>query len=588
MQEPQPTIDYVATLRRRIHWLIWPALGVFLAAAAVALLLPNVYKSDATILIEGRQISEGLVASTVTTYADQRIESIKQEMMSRSKILNLVKKFDLYPEERERISTDALVEKVKKSINVNPLSAAIKTGRSDRPAQVTIAFTLSFEGKSPPKVQAVVNELTSFFLAKNLDARKASAKGTTDFLEKQLEKAKETVAEVDEKIARFKEAHLEELPEFMKLNLQKVEKTNDRINSIDRQILALREQQVTVKYRLAFIDPYAAGTGKAVLSDAERLQQLELEYTALKSKYSDSHPDIQILEREIEILKNTVDRSENLNQKRNRLRELEQNLAQLQSRYNEQHPVVQRIRAEMKEVEKEVQAAERSGDNTEEANPVNIRNVTNPAYINLQSELDRVNLRLASLESEKKELMEEEDQIYARLRTMPDVEKRYQDLLIERDNLKRHLIELQKKLQVAMVAEGMEEGQLGENFTITEPAFLPDKPYKPNRMAIMLLGVVLGLGASMGMAALREYTDHSVRLPEEIERLTGYSVLAIIPGIVTPMDHRKKLVKRISVAVLILAIPSVGLTVFHYAVMDLYIFYDKLSEFLGDRLFIHF
>jgi succinoglycan biosynthesis transport protein ExoP len=587
VQESQPTIDYLAVLRRRIHWFVWPTLVIFFGAAAVAILLPNVYKSEATILIESRQISEGLVASTVTSYADQRIESIKQEVMSRSKILDLVKKFDLYPEQREKISTDALVEKVKKSIAVQPLSAAVQTGRSDRPAYVTIAFTVSFDGKDPSKVQGVVNDLTSFFLTKNLDARKASARGTTDFLEKQVEKVKETLDEVDKKIADFKETHLEELPEFMALNLRKVETTNDRINNIDREILALKEQTVIIKQRLASVDPYSV-TGGAVLSDEERLQQLQLNYTQLKSKYSESHPDVKVLEKEIEILGNTVGRSQDSNQKRNRLSQLQQELAQLQSRYSEQHPVILRIKAEINEIEKELEVGESSGDKIPETARVDIQNATNPAYLNLQSELDRINLRSASLRNEKKELTEEEDKIYTKLRTMPDVEKQYKDLLTDRDSLNRNLNELQQKLQVAVVAQGMEEGQLGENFTITEPAFLPEEPYKPNRKAIMLFGLILALGASVGTAALREYTDHSVHIPEEIERLTGQSVLAIIPSIQTPLERRKKLVKRISAAFLIIAVPFAGLAVFHYLVMDLYIFYDKLSKLLSDRLFVHF
>ena len=373
----------------------------------------------------------------------------------------------------------------------------------------------------------------------------------------------------------------------MRLNLQKVEKTNDRINNIDRQILALKEQSITIKYRLAFVNPYS-GTSRAVLSDEERLQQLGLRYTELKSKYSESHPDVKVLENEIEILKSTVGHFQDSNKKRNRLSKLEQDLAQQQSRYSEQHPVVRRIKAEMKELEKELEVSESSENNYAETDRVNIRNVTNPAYINLQSELDRTNLRLKSLENEKKELMEEEEQIYTKLRTMPNVEKQYKDLLMERENLNRNLSELQKKLQVATVSEGMEEGQLGENFTITEPAFLPEEPYKPNRMAIMLLGLILGMGASVGMAALREYSDHSIHLPEEIERLTGQSILAIIPSIQTPLDRRKKKVRRYYILLLSVAVPSTGLAIFHFLIMDLYIFYDKLSKLLGDRLFIHF
>ena len=174
-----------------------------------------------------------------------------------------------------------MVKKVKQSIDVKPLSASVKTGRSDRPAQVTVAFTLSFEGQEPAKVQQVVNDLTSFFLAKNLKARQASAKGTTEFLKKQSEKVRESLAELDKKIAKFKEEHLEELPEFMALNMKKTEKISDRINNIDRQTLELRERRAGIEYRMALVDPYA-GTSQRVLTNTEKLQELELKWTEFK------------------------------------------------------------------------------------------------------------------------------------------------------------------------------------------------------------------------------------------------------------------------------------------------------------------
>ena len=585
MQQAQLPVNYLAVLRRRIHWLIWPALLVFIAAAAVALSLPNVYRSEATIMIEERQIAEGLVASTVTTYADQRIQTIKQEVMSRYKILDLVKKFDLYPDHRQKVSTNALVKKVKESISVKPLSASVKTGRSDRPGSVTIAFILSFEGKNPHKVQGVVSDLASFFLAKNLKARQASARGTTDFLQKQAERARQSVSELDKEIAKFKEAHLEELPEFMRLNLQKVEKINDRINTIDREILALRGQKTSVKYKLEFVNPYSGQGGRA-LTNEEKLQQLELKLAELKSKYSEKHPKLKALENEIAMLKETAAPFHGLREKRIRLNECEQNLVQLQSEYSDKHPLVKKAKLEIEELQKEI--TKNTVDYAMETDEVDMRNVTNPAYMNLRYELDRIDLRLASMENEKKDLVDEEEQIYAKLKTMPDVEKRYKDLLMDRENVKRNLNELQKKLQVAMVAEGMEEGQLGENFTMTQPPFLPDEPYKPNRIAIMLLGLIFGLGASVGMAALKEYADHSVRLPEEIERLSGYAVLAIIPHIQSPRERRKKIAKSILIILAIAGLLAAGLAFFHYMVMDLYIFYDKLLKFLDDRFYIHF
>jgi succinoglycan biosynthesis transport protein ExoP len=580
-QPPFQNVDYAAIIKRRVHWLIWPSLLVFFGTCVIAILLPNIYKSEANILIESQQVRSDLVPSTVTTLADQRIEAIKQEVLSRSKLFDLVKKYDLYPEDRDTITADALMKKMTKSIAVKPLSAAITTGRSDRPSQMTIAFTVSFEGEEPAKVQAVVNDLASFFLAKNLKAMQESAEGTSDFLEKQVQKARDVVAELDEQVAVFKKAHLEELPEFMQLNIQKIDKLDEKVAHIDSQIIALQEQAMTAKYKLSFVNPYSAG-GRT-LTDEEKLQQLQLNRMELKAKYSDDHPLVKSLQNEIDMLQASVAQYDDVPQKRARLAELERNLTQSLAKYTEQHPVVRRLTMEKEQLEKEIQT-----QGTEQVTKVNPSKITNPAYIELQSELDRINLRMASLEDEKRKLKSEEGEVYVKLRTMPGIEKQYQDLIIDRDNAKRNLNELQKKLQVAEVAQGMEEGQLGENFTIAEPAYLPEEPYKPNRPAWMMLGLILGIGAGFGMAAMKEYSDHSIRAPEHLQKLTGVPTLATIPTIVTPRYRRKKVLRSFSIALAGVFLLAGGLVFFHFAVMDFYVFQAKVTRLLGERLFIYF
>jgi succinoglycan biosynthesis transport protein ExoP len=587
MDKSQASIDYLAVFRRRRHWVVWPFLLIFLGASAVALLLPNIYKSAATILIEGQQVTQDLVPSTVTTYADQRIQSINQELMSRSKMLDLVQTFDLYPELRKEVSTDALIRKMEESIQLEPISAQVQSPTSNRPGLVTIAFTLSYESKDPRKAQGVVNDLASFFLAKNLEARQASARGTTDFLGKQSQEARERVTELDKKIADFKEVHLEELPEFMKANMQKAERNRDRINAIEQEILVLKAQRTGANYKLAFVDPYA-GQGTRVLSDEEKLQQLELTRAELKAKYSEKHPRVQALEKEIAMLKTTATYSQDLNQKKEALKELNQKLAQLQVRYSKEHPLVRKVNAEIEELEKDIAASESGGYQRPGPDRIDVHDVTNPAYISLQSELDGIDMRLSSLRDEKTRLLKEEDEIYAKLRTMPDVEKQYNDLLLDRENAKTYLNQLRQKLEVAKLSEGMEEGQLGEKFTITEPAFLPDEPSKPNRPAIMVIGLILALGVGVGVGALREYTDHAIYVPEDVERLSGLDVVSVIPYVQTSKEQRKKMVRFVSVLSGAMIVLVSGIVLFHYEVMDLYIFYDKLTKLLSDRLFVYF
>jgi len=587
MENAKGFSDYVAVFRRRIHWIVWPFLLVILIGSAVATFLPNIYQSEAIILIEGQQITEALVPTTVTTYADQRIQAIAQQVMSRSKILDLVRKFDLYSGEREKIPTDALVDKVKESISITPISAEIKTARTNAPSDLTIAFSLAFEGENPRTVQRVTSELASFFLSSNIEARKDSAKGTAGFLEKQVEATRAEVNKLEEDISQFKEKHLEELPEFMTLNVQNLESINNGINNVTREIVSLEEQMVNLRNQLASLDPYMGSTSR-VLTDNEQLQQLELRRAELRSRYSSKHPALQALENEIEILKATTEKYQDLTWKKERLQQLEHELAQLKAKYSDKHPAVMKTSAELDSLQQEIAAAEkRSSARTGTSEPAP-KEATNPAYVSLKSEVERAQIRLKFLQKEKERLFAEREQTQKKLRTMPNVEKRYRELSTDYETQRTRLSQLQQKYQVAKIAEGMEEGQLAEKFTMIEPPHLPEAPYKPNRPAIILISLVLGSGFGIGLGSLKEFGDHSIRTPEEVERITGTTVLTIIPNILSPGDRRKTRLKAVSALIIILGVPALGLVAIHFMYMDLYVFYYKVLGFLSERYFLSF
>ena len=587
MENAKGLNDYVAVFRRRIHWIVWPALLMILAGLAVATFLPNIYKSEAVILIEGQQITEALVPTTVTSYADQRIQAIAQQVMSRSKILELVRKFNLYADEREKLPTDTLVDKVKESISITPISAEIKTVRSNAPSALTIAFSLAFEGKSPQTVQRVTSELTSFFLSSNIEARKDSAKGTAEFLEKQVEAVRAEVEKLEEDISQFKQKHLEELPEFMALNVQNLESINNSINNVTREMVSLEEQTVPMRNQLASLDPYVGSTSR-VLSDDEQLQQLELKRAQLRSKYSDKHPAVQALEREIEIVRTTTEQYQDLTKMRERFQQLEHELAQLKAKYSDKHPTVMKVSAELKALRQDIAAAEKRSSTRTDAHELTTKDATNPMYLSLKSEIEKAQVRLKSLRKEKERLFEERDQTHKKLRTMPSIEKQYRELQTDYETVRTRLSELQQKYQIAKIAEGMEEGQLAEKFIMIEPPHLPEAPYKPNRPAIILISLVLGIGCGVGLGSLKEFSDHSIRTPEEVERITGMAVLTIIPNILSPSDRRRRRLKAVSALILVVGIPAIGLVAIHFMYMDLYVLYHKGLRFLSERYFLSF
>jgi uncharacterized protein involved in exopolysaccharide biosynthesis len=578
MEQGQDITRIKEIIKRCKWWLILPFVSIVILSGAICLILPNIYKSTATILIQSQQIPSTMVSSTVTGYAEQRIDTITQEVMSRSRILNLVKKYDLLPKKHGKLTTEELVDRIRDRITLEPINAEINKETQSRPVLLTIAFTLSYNDEDPKKAQLVTNEISSYYLEKNIESRERYALETTKFLEEQLKEVKSSMDSLDTELAEYREKHLEKLPEFTNLNMQKVEKLNSDISNINMQIRLMEEQRVALKNRLASLDPYSDSTDR-ILSPEERLQQAGLERTQLLSKYSEKHPMILAKNREISLLEKQVGDGNHIGQLKLRLDELELKLADLRSRYSEEYPSVKTAMKELNEVKEKIASL---GSNVQD-NPEITTDATNPSYITLKSDLDKITMSVSSLKTEKDRLESQMKDVYAKLHAMPEIAKKYNELNTDYQNTKAYYQVLQQKLLTARVSQGMEEAQLGETFKVIEPAFLPEKPDKPNRLAIIFIGIVLGMGFSVGAASMREYSDRRVRDMETMERLTGVPVLSIIPAIVTPEDEARQKKRTIIWAGTAVGGIFLVLILFHFFVMDLYVFYAKLVRLFQSR-----
>ena len=214
--------DYFNIIKRRSKFLLVPFLVISILSIVLAVVLPSVYPSIATILIEEQEIPSDLVRSTVTTFADQRIQVISQRIMTRSNLLELINKFDLYAKERKSKSEERILEKMRESIKVEPLSANVIDKRNGMPSLATIAFTLSFDNDNPALAQKVANELTSLFLKENIKSRTESAQNATLYLREEANRLREKIKETQTKLAAFKEKNLNQLPQGSQLNQQEL------------------------------------------------------------------------------------------------------------------------------------------------------------------------------------------------------------------------------------------------------------------------------------------------------------------------------------------------------------------------------
>jgi len=188
---------------------------------------------------------------------------------------------------------------------------------------------------------------------------------------------------------------------------------------------------------------------------------------------------------------------------------------------------------------------------------------------------------IASVKRQIKDLQAKRNTFRSRIEAAPRVEEGYRTLVAERNNLQAKNDELTRKSMDAKVAHGLEKEQLGERFTIVEAARLPERPASPNIPAILLIGLVLGLGSGVGFAAVKESSDTTVHSLEQLTAALPFPALVAIPEIVTPKDiSRKNMVRGTVVGTLIAAV-VLGVVFFHFYVMDLDVVWAKLMRRLA-------
>ncbi|MCP4118783.1 MAG: chain-length determining protein [Desulfobacteraceae bacterium] len=506
--------DYLAILKRRLWSLVLPMILVVVAAACVALLLPAIYKSTSIILIEKQEIPSEYVMSSMTSYAEQRIQSINQRVMTSSKLLDLINRFDLYSELRSKKTMDEIIEKMREDIHLAPVTADVADQRSGRSVTATIAFTISYEGKDSAKVQQVTNTITSLFLKEDLSVREQQAEDTYSFLDDEKNKVRKELAEYEKKIALFKQEHIESLPEVFQVNMQTLNSLQQSVERVKENLRSLRERKGYLETQLVNVSPDLESDN----DDSRRLEALKMQLINLKTKFSDEYPDVAKLKTEIE------------------------------------------------EVEKSVAEKKKEKAGLPD----------NPAYITLSSQLSSTRTDIESVKNQIKDLDIRLQEYKDRIEATPSVEEAYGALLADRNNLKAKYDDLQRKSMEAKVAQGLQAEQKGERFTLIEPARRAEKPFKPNRLAIVLIGIVLGLGAGVGYASLREFADSSFRDPESIMRATGFTVLTVIPEIVTQKDRARRRRKKL-VIVTVLAVGAIAsIFLFDMFVMDLDVLWAKI------------
>ena len=215
------------------------------------------YRSTATILVQEQEIPTDLVRSTITSFADERIQVISQQVMTRAVLLELVDKFGLYEKYRGRETNEVIVERMRKDIQLTTVDANVSDRSSGRRVNATIAFDLSYDSPDPDRAQKVVNELVSLYLQENAKARQQSAAETTAFLTQEADRLAKQIQEIESNLAAFKRRYAGRTPESSAVNMQLAERTESELLRIDREMSMLQDRRLSLEAQLPLIKPNA-------------------------------------------------------------------------------------------------------------------------------------------------------------------------------------------------------------------------------------------------------------------------------------------------------------------------------------------
>jgi polysaccharide chain length determinant protein (PEP-CTERM system associated) len=480
----------------------------FAAATGVILSLPSLYRSTATVLVERQQVPEAFVRSTVTSELETRLQTISQEILSRSRLEGLISRFGLYADLRKHESNEEILERMRRDIRLDVRGADARGRQS-----ITVAFALSYRGRDPQTVALVTNTLASFYIEENLKARERQASGTTEFLKAQLTGTAKRLDEQERQVSEFKRRYLGEMPQQMQANLATLEalSTQLRLNSDNQVRVAERQEGLA-----------------AQLGEADSLGQA---FVAPGGPAPGPEPPAVHLTR------------------------LKQELIAAQTRYTDSYPTVTRLKEEIAVIERELTTKEPEAK--AEAAPV-------PAAPQSQYAL-RVREALRAAEAEMKILKAEDQRLRSaiaayqiRVENAPRREQEFQDISRDYESTKELHRSLVKRYEEAQLAESMEQRQKGEQFRVLDPAVPSAVTAAPNRQRLFVMVLVLSLGLAAGVVVLAEMVDATFHSVDELRAFTPVPVLASIPWISTEADlWRQRRRFRLSAAAALLGLALV-------------------------------
>lgn len=497
---------FLAVFRRRLWYVVLPFFIIIMGAAVYCMWAPKTYRSSTLILIQPQEVPTDYVRPLVTTDARSRLNILREQVMSRPRLEELVNKYDLYPEVRKSATMYDAVQMMRQHIEVRVRAK----GRGREPG----SFEVSYVGGDPVKVRDVTTAIANLFIDYNLKLRESQTSGTTQFLERELAKTREQLRQKEERVRQFKIKYMGMLPEQMENNYRMLAQSQQQLDSLNDTLQQIEDRKVLLQTQLGRLETLQGGpvssetlgNGSGDRQTAVSLYELRRELKNLRSRYTDRHPDVIRLT-----------------------------------------TMIARLEGEPKGEAISVSP----GD------PSEARQLMLVQREDVLTQLKLIDKEIQKLNEDKRELTGQIQKYRRRLENAPKLEQMYVDLRRDYEQVNRtYQSLLQKKLQAEM-AENLERTQKGEQFRILEPAHLPEKPFKPDVRKVLSMGLLLALACGFGLAFVREYFDQTFWERNELESALGLPVLVSVPVIQTGKERSWNMFKKAATVCILVSMASV-------------------------------
>ncbi len=480
--------DFLRIAWRRKWLILLPFVVVSVATVLVVRRLPDVYRSETTILVIPQRVPDSYVRATVTDRIGDRLQSLNQQILSRSSLEKIIVELNLFQNERSTTSMEDLIARMRNTVKVDPVRGGCVQG------QLT-------SSPDPVTAQVVTERLATLFIQMNVEDRGSLAQGTSVFLKERLVEQEQRLIEQEKKLEAYRLAHAGELPSQAASNVQGLQSARAQLQTLVDSMNRERERLGTKERELgdllvpepagavppAGVSSPSGGSSTPAASPVEELAEARSQLLTMEERLTAEHPDVRRLRR--------------------RVAQLEAQVQVLKSQ-RPAAPATAAVPAPA-QTPNELQRERRIRD--------------------LRAEIDAINQRIGALQRDQQRILQEINVYQARLEAVPVRESEQVELMRDYETVQTLYRDLLSKHEAAKIAEAMEKGRVGEQFRVLDPALIPDRPYSPDRLKLNALGIAFGLLIGLGIVAALEFMDSTLKSEEDIRTVLALPVIATIP-----------------------------------------------------------